>query len=352
MEFSRMKFTLNLTGSILVITIFSSIAGFSSIKLFFAEKVPPNVFIGDIPIGGMNFQEAAKKTEDDYLRIIAKDSIVIKLDSKDLKMDYKIKYADINTSAIDLKQTVYNVFSNDNRSYFDMMINSYFLSKKIVVLPEVLCDSEKLRNKLLQMSKMVDRETKNANIYLVDGKIIKEPEVIGLKMNLNNAVLKIQKSIKQSMVKEIVFDIDNESEINVIDPLFKMDQIRSIDGIISTCSTDIENNQNRSYLRAVVKAINKVWIKGVENEFDRPAEFSLNNCLNNQNIKIDLNDNDYKKVFSTLRAAILKAGVEEKNIKLDKDLKFINTLKNPFVIFANVDDNKININIVGKKNNP
>lgn len=114
------------------------------------------------------------------MRIIAKDSIVIKIDSKDLKMEYKIKYADINTSAIDLKQTVYNVFSKDNRSYFDTMINSYFLSKKIVVFPEVLCDSEKLRNKLLEMSKMVDRDPNNANIYLVDGKIIKEPEVVGL----------------------------------------------------------------------------------------------------------------------------------------------------------------------------
>lgn len=343
------------------------IAGFQALHFVTKGKITPYSFIGNIDVGKLSRQDALKKVEEYYGKIINKDSLIIKY--KD-GQEFKIRYDEIGTK-VDYGATVNLAYGQGRGMTYLNLINGYFISQKRTNHPVVLFNNEKLAEKLRELSAFINKEPVNANIFLKDDKIIKVKEVNGLRLNVEKAAKKIRSEVSTRFSSPVEFKLADDGEIETVYPGITSNDLEGADEVISRFSTDIASPDIEDSIRLAVSAINKVLIYPVDLKTGEDAGiFSFNKYLSTENGTMEQNNEGYNQVVSTLYAAVLSAGINRDAITrtshktpvdyiepgLDAivfgntvDFKFKNTLDNTMVIFAEVKGGKVIISLAGKK---
>jgi vancomycin resistance protein YoaR len=211
----------------------------------------------------------------------------------------------------------------------------------------------------------------NANIDLINGVVIKRPEIDGVKLNIEKSLTILSKEIPERIGTTIEFNNGKNLEIENISPQYSVSDFNGADEVISQYSTDIKDLEQEDTIKTAVHAINKVVLfpKDVKRGLEA-GTFSFNKYLAHDGALLDENTEGYNQVASTLNAAVLKSEIDNKLIIRNKhnwtvdyidpgldalvlgntyNYKFRNTLDNIVIIFAQIQQNKVVVSLVGKK---
>jgi vancomycin resistance protein YoaR len=330
------------------------------------KSIAPAVYISDIYVGKMDKTEAGQKIEERFGKAIKNGSITIIYDKNKA---YKIKYSDIeayvNTDASIAKA------KGKNTKAFANQFNGYFFNKRNDVYPVISYNEAKLKEKVRDLAKLMQKVPLNANIDLINGEVIKRPGIAGVKLNIENSLRKLSKEIPERIGTTIEFNNGKNLEIENISPQYSVSDFNGANEVISQYSTVIKDPEQEDSIKTAVHAINKVVLfpKDVKRGLEA-GTFTFNKYLALDGALMEENIEGYNQVASTLNAAVLNSEIDSKVIIRNKhnstvdyidpgldalvlgntyNYKFKNTLDNIIIIFAQVKDNKVIVSLVGKK---
>lgn len=355
----------------LVILIQSSLAisaGFFSLYLVNEDRIPPNVYVEGVKIGGMRNGEAIRKLEDIYKNLLKNGSVSIIYNDAN---EFKIPYSEIDVY-IDWAATVDSLYnSKGGRSLVDLAVRYFYQAKRNIV-PVVRLNEQKLREKLKELALIIYKEPVNADIYIENGIILKIKEIDGLNLNINNACSKILDEFKKHTAVAVEFNEAGNYEIETMKAPITLEELEEIDEVIAEYSTEIVQPVDINSVKSACSAIDKVLVRAADKAKNLLAEeFSFNECLNRKNLLQNKNKNNegFNQVASTLYVAILLTGIDHKSIFCIQnktlpeyiepgmdvyvsedgvDFKFTNTLSHDLLIFPELSDNRLTVRIAGK----
>ncbi|MDP4093337.1 MAG: peptidoglycan binding domain-containing protein [Bacillota bacterium] len=355
-----------LISLILLQIILAVTAGMMVLSAAKGGKASPNTYVNSVNIGNLDNSAAIQKIENYYSGILKNGVINIIYEGG----QYKLKYTDIDT-VIDYNATMNLMRGTKPGDSFISLVNGYFFSRDKKISPVVKINETKLRRKLDQLSEKIKQDPVNANIYLKDGKVVKSPDIRGRKLNIDNAVERIKQDVNMNLEAPVVFAAGDSFVLSGIMPEITLKDLDGINDVLSSYSTDINNTDNEDSIKLAAYAINKVLVCPADPAAQKEAGvFSFNKYLKLENGIQEKNNDGYNQVVSTLYAALTTSGITPDAIKRTEnsnhtdfisqaynsivlgsktDFRFTNTLKNAVIIFAEVKDNKLTINIVGKK---
>ncbi len=337
-------------------------AGLYATHLSTGDSIQKGVYIGDVDIGGLNGEEASAKLDVYYTDIFSKDSL--KIIVKDID-EFNIPYSELNAD-FDSEATLSSVSGISAVKKLRDVMKGYPIAENTYIKPVITFNEGKIRQKLIEKAKLVDKDAQDAALTIIDGKIVKTAETSGLKLNIAKAASMIKDQIEKDPGSAVTLNTYSNDEIEIIDPEIRLRDIEEIEQVIAEYSTDIANPSGEDSIRKAADAIDGLIIPVYDgsgsNEY---MEFSFIKYTN-----LDMsNDNEgYSQVASTLYAALLKAGLKKEAITrlphelpteyiepgLDAwisnnggDLKFKNTLNNKIAIFAECEGDKLTVRIAG-----
>lgn len=357
---SNMKYILLLIlfQSLLAISI-----GIAVLLSMSTNKVPPDIYAGDIDIGGMTYKEAADKIETVYAGKLEQDSI--KLDDGSGKT-YKIPFSVVK-ARIDGNATVAKLKISDGLMAVPELFNIYFRHTGQIIEPVMKFDEGKLRLALLDLSEKIYEAPKDAIISYKNGIIEKRAETIGISLNVSKAVEVIRKQLSSSLSGVVKLDRHGAYELEKVEPSVMLKDYEDINLIISEYTTPIIHKELESSIRIAAESINGLI---VQPDIESGAPISFVESLKLKNASFDNDNEGYDQVASTLYAALLMAGISKDSITrsphklavdyiepgLDAwisgnacDLKFSNPLRHKIAIFAQIENDKVKIVIGGNE---
>lgn len=355
----------------LFIVVQTTIAVFSGLAVLFlsaGDTIAPNVLIGDIHVGELSRDEASTKLDRHYEECMKNGALTIKYNGD---VDFRILYSDVD-AWLDSEASIEQAYGKGKLERLFNLLQGFF-SLKAREYDIVLSFNEgKLRQKIAELAQKVDREPRNAYISIENGKVIKNQEETGVKINIENAVNKIKAETVKQLNSYITFSLDNNYEIQEINPQVTVASLEGVDEIISEYSTRITSGENKEYIRFAAEAINNVMIKPSDIKTgEKDGMFSFSKCLDEKGGLLEESNEGYDQVASTLYAAVLTAGIDQRGIVrtphketvdyilpgLDAkilgktiDFSFANTLDSMVVILAGINEDKLIVRLVGKKN--
>ena len=353
-------FIIILVQSALAVTV-----GVGAIYLSADKTIPPGVYAGDVNIGGLSKAEAENKLNDYNKAAYADNSLELALDGGDR---YEILWSDFEAT-LDSKATVEFMHSWRAATYLPNLLTAYFGRDKFTVVPVIKFNEGKLREKLIELSKQIDREPINAAVYLENGSIVRKAETSGISMNVANSVEVIRKQIAKDPVASVLLGSAKNYEIQAVAAKVRLKDLNDIQQVLAEYSTDIIDPELQESIKLSAKAINGVILPAMGSEGSSDT-FSFVDWLKKQDSAFENDNEGYDQVASTLYAAILSAGLDKGGITrlahelaveyiepgLDAwisgnegDLKFKNTFSHKLAIFADVSDGKLTISIAGDR---
>lgn len=340
-------------------------AGLGAIYLSAGKTVPPGVYAGDVDIGRLSKAAAEKKLNDYYRAAYADKSLELVVEGGD---KYLIPYSDIE-AALDAKATVDFMHGWKAAGYLPNLLSAYFGRDKFTVVPVVRFNESKLREKLIELTKQIDREPVNATVYAENGSIVKKAEIPGISMNVANSAEVIRRQISDRPDSPVLLEESEGYAIQTVPAEVKLKDLEEIQQVLAEYSTDIIEPELQDSIKLSATAINGVILSAAGGEDDGDA-FSFVECLKKQNPDFENDNEGYDQVASTLYAAVLSAGIEKDSIMrlqhnlvtdyiepgLDAwisgnagDLKFKNTFAHKLAIFANVNGGRLTVSIAGDR---
>ncbi|MGI6777938.1 MAG: VanW family protein [Acetivibrionales bacterium] len=345
------------------------LGGFFALHFVYGGKIGRNVYVNGTDISGMSREEALEELSGSLTESLQNSIITISVDGEH---KYKIDFNDIEAKP-DYDAIIKKAYGENEFERLVHFIFGYLDRNERVVTPIYEYNKEKLLERIEELSILVDREPSDADIYIKNGKLVKDPEKDGYKLNINNSLAKFKKELENSPDFIIDFSTKNNFEIELVSPDITLEELIDIEDIISEYSTLIKSKENLESALAATYAINKALIvpaSQVKNEAE--ALFSFNKYLEKSSVSNHKNDEGCNQVASTLYAAVLKAGINPEYITrsqhenyvnyiepgLDvmvsedgQDFEFLNTLENGIMILAEVRGYRIDVKILGKKQN-
>ncbi len=336
--------------------------------IYIANKdlIPPCTYIDSLDIGNKTRVEALSSVKEYYNETAENGELVIELSKEN---NFSIKLKDID-AVIDYEKTIDQAF-NGKRGLLSLLKN-YFSKKQDVIYPFVKHDGNRLRKKIEEMAVLVYKPPINAVVVLKDGEVVKVDEQNGLKLNVEYTFNKIKNEL--GMYLRIPFKLERGtgSAVSVLEPEITLKKLEGMDSIIAHYSTRIKDSKMENDAVEAAKAIDSLLIMPMDGNsaVHNKSSFSFRQQLSNSGIIIERPNEVYNQVASTLYASLLKTGMEIDSIKRsknlcqvdyimpgldvivdgkDSDLEFKNTLDFPIKIFAKVQNETINIYIVGSK---
>jgi hypothetical protein len=151
-----------------------------------------------------------------------------------------------------------------------------------------------------------------------------------------------------------------------------MADLDEINGIVGKARTTTERGEILLDATAASNAINAVYIpkRDIKNNL-RPPEFSFYKCLEDNGVKVTKYKRGINQVVSTMYAALVKTGINLKDIDIVADLdgyayypnvkrikvtgsmvdfKFRNNTDSPLIIMSQVKDDGVEVYFLGKTN--
>lgn len=350
---------------ILVQSALAVTAGVAAIYLSADKTIPSGVYAGNVNIGGLSKAEAQNKLNDYYKVAYDGKSLELVLDGADR---YEITWSEFEAT-LDSKATVEFMHNWRSASYLPNLLTAYFGRDKFTVVPVIRFNEGKLREKLIEVSKKIDREPVNAAVYMENGAIVGKAETPGISVNVANMVEVIRKQISTDPDASVSIGSFKDYEIKTVNAKVKLKDLSDIQQVLAEYSTDIIEPDLQESIKLSVKAINGVIIPAMGSEGDADT-FSFVDWLKKQDSSFENDNEGYDQVASTLYAAILSAGLEKDSItrlphKLpveyiepgldawisgnEGDLKFKNTFTHKLAIFADISGGKLTVSIAGNR---
>lgn len=346
-------------------TILAVTMGIFAVHVSSKGNILPNVYISSMNVGNYTKIKAVSEIKEHYDKLSIYSNLIIKYG----ETEYSINLSDIDFS-IDYEATVNEAYSISESSMFARIVKGVFSTHKKTIYPVVNFNEEKLEKHLKNFALIVDKTPVNAQMTFLNGELSKIPHQSGIKLNISNSIDKIKNEIGSHFDSSIEFKVENNFEIDVLEPELKFDDLKGVDSIISSYSTSIKYTELNENIKQAVKALNGFLIFGSSLEDEKAIEFSFIQRLKEKGISFGQENQGYSQVASTLYAALLKTGIDINCIErkrhetpvdyiepgLDvkisedgEDFKFRNPFKFPIAVFSECDDKNITVYIIGSK---
>lgn len=349
-------FSIIIIQSVLAVT-----AGIAAISYVSRDSLPPYTYVGNLNIGNMKKDDAARKIVEYFNTLITNGSLSISVDGKG---EYLIPFKDFDVR-IDGMKTLDTLGGWKSAEYIQGMFKSYFGRARLDIKPVFTYNDGILRQKLIDLSKKTDVPPINAFIAIENGQLVKRAETAGYILNIENASVSIRRHMNQDFQAPVMFNRKDDFEIQTVNPEIMLKEFTDIDQVIAEYSTVIEDNELAEFIKSAAGAINGVVLAGKGKAGD---SFSFIEKLKKADKSFE-NDNDgYDQVASTLYAAILEGGIDKNLITRLKhelapdyidagldawisenggDLKFLNTLDHKLAIFSSIEGDKLFVRLAG-----
>lgn len=340
-------------------------AGVAAIYLSADKTIPPGVYAGDLSIGGLSKSDAEKKMNDYYKDAYADKKLELVLNGSDR---YEIPWSDFE-AAPDTKATVEFMHSWRAASYLPNLLKAYFGKDKFIVVPVIKFNEGKLREKLIELSREIDKEPVDASVFMKNGILDRKSETPGISLNVANSAEVIRKQISQDPDAAVSIGSSKNYEMQAVAAKVGLKDLNDIQTVLAEYSTDIMDPELQESIELSAKAINGVILSAAGSD-DASVTFSFVDRLKKQDPDFENDNEGYDQVASTLYAAILNTGLEKDYITrlphelaveyidpgLDAwisgnegDLKFKNNFSHKLAIFADISGGKLTISIAGDK---
>lgn len=342
---------------ILVETFIAVGFGMLSFLISNADKIPNNIYVNGVSIGGMKAEQAKNIINEIFESGIKNENIIVKIDR-----DYSINMSDIGAS-VDIESTIKKASGNNLPGILYRMGLDLSNSHKKEILPSVKINEGLLKMEIDRIASYLDKSPMNAQISVKNGYIEKSQDIAGSKLDTGKLFLRVSDRLREYIGKSSLI-VPAADLVGVIEPEVKIADLETAADIISSQTVEIREPLPLSSVKDAAEAINRVII--------HPSDkaFSFNKQLELKNLIKDKEDNGYNAVASALYAAVLKAGIDYKSIVrthsrtspdyaepgLDAyvsgtkyDFGFINTLDHNITILTELVSNKLTVYIVGSK---
>lgn len=340
-------------------TLLAISAGFMALHFSTEDSVSSEVFVEDTDISGLSREKALEKLEEHYKKVVSEGFIKIVYDV-DEKFD--IAYTDINLS-VDCEATVALAFDGRGGGLQGLLEKYFYRRSRKDIPPVVRLNESKLKEKLDELATRINREPVNADLQLKDGRLIKNSDIDGIRLNTAGLAERILDGLRKSTQVLLELKQDDSYLLERIKADIGLADLEGVDEIISTYTTKVPAGGTINDVRSAAKSINKVLL--------RPSdEFSFKRYLDGEGLSPEEDNKGYCQVASTLYAAVLTAGIDYGTVSrvqhaipedyiapgLDVhiseetyDFKFMNTLKQRMVIFAQLEGDSLEVSIAGRK---
>lgn len=340
-------------------------AGIAALYFLSQRSLPPEVYAGDLSIGGMEYPQAVKKLEVAYADKFKINSIIIETE----KGTFQIPYTQINAK-IDGKATLDSFSKISSLAGISMLFNAYFGESKPVLQPVVRLNEGKLREALMELSDRLYITPVDAEIIYKDGVIERKSETNGVSLNVANAAELVSKHISENPWEPVKFKRAGNYELQPVSPEIRLKDYDEIQQVLAEYTTDIMDENLSDSIELAVDSINGIVLPATVKEDDAQT-FSFVEWLMKENADFDNDNEGYDQVASTLYAALLSAGVPVDSITrlphklavdyidpgLDAwisgstgDLRFINPFGHKLAIFAQMKNGRVKVVIAGDIN--
>ncbi|WP_432401720.1 VanW family protein [Wukongibacter sp. M2B1] len=359
--------------SIVVLIMFSLLSAIVSLALIYKDSIHSGISIEDIDIGGLSVVEANSRIEGNLLNYLENDKLILKyngdswkFNSKDLNIKYDFLKAVNDAYLIGRRGTLLDRVE----TMIDLVRRPYSISLKSSVNTEII-------NKILtEIENQVNRPSLDAKITRENGKFIITKEELGLRLKRQETA----EAIKEQLLSSGFYDvIELDLLVENVTPKYTFEKLNQVKELMGTYTTKFNTrSRGRSYnVDMASKSINGTLLL--------PGEiFSFNSIVGPRTTK-----NGYKtapvifkgelvdgigggvcQVSSTLYNSVLMSQlgiVERVNHSIPStyvpkgfdatvsygvlDFKFQNILDVPIYIESFTKENRITINIYGKKVN-
>lgn len=337
-------------------------AGIAAIYLSTESSMPPGVSVGGVDVGGLSKAEAEEKLNERFSSEYGLKNLVLDVENDG---EYILPYSDIE-AGLDSKATMEFMRGWKAAGYLPNLLTAYFGKDRLSVVPVIRFNEGKLREKLIQLSKEIDREPVNASIGLDNGKLDRKAEISGRSLNVANAVEVIRRQMAENPQAPILLSGADNFEIQTVPAALRLKDMDEIQQVLADYSTEVVDPELMGSVKLSAKAINGVIIPAAGEGAD--TTFSFVQWLKKQDPSFGNDNEGYDLVASTLYAAVLSAGIGKDGITrlphelaveyiepgLDAwisgnagDLKFNNTFGHKLAIFAAVNGSKLTVSIAG-----
>lgn len=328
------------------------------------DSFPNGAYIAGLDVGGLKKTDAAKKIKDYFDGIFSDGSLTIAIEGNG---EYKIPYKDIDME-IDDAATVNSMEGWNTANYVPGLLKAYLGREKLKISPVLNFSEGKLRQKLIGLSKNINKAPVDASIYIENGQVAKRAETAGYILNVDNAVSSIRKCLNNNFGSRVQFNKKDNFEIQSVNPKIMLKEFNDIEQVISQYTTDINDEEMRASIKIGADAINGIILDGKSMNGMESGSFSFIECLKNADSDFANDNEGYDQVASTLYGALLEVGIDRNAITrlphelapeyieagLDawisgngSDLKFINTLEHKIILFAGIEGNKLTVRLAG-----
>jgi vancomycin resistance protein YoaR len=359
---SRTRKTLLIFLLVVVQSAIAISAGIAALYIMSQKSLPPEVYVGDLSVGGMGYPEAVKKVETAYADKFKLDTIKIETE----KGTFKIPYSQINAK-ID-GNAIQDSFSEINSiNGIPNLFNVYFGNARTILKPVVKLNEGKLREALLELTDKLYVAPVDAEIIYKDGVIERKSETNGVSLNVANAAELISKQISENPWKPVKFKRSGNYELQAVLPEIKLKDYEEIRQVLAEYSTDIAEDELIDSIELAINSINGIVLPAAV-KGNEAQPFSFVEWLMNENADFENDNEGYDQVASTLYAALLSAGIPADSITrlphklavdyidpgLDAwisgsagDLRFANPFGHKLAIFAQMENGRIKVVIAG-----
>ncbi len=348
---------------VLVQSALAAAAGLAALSLTAGGTLPPGIQVGGANIGGMGKIEASKVIDDYFTAKFSKS--LFRISFSDTL--YTIPFADFDVS-VDSSSTVKFMEDWKSAAYIPNLIKAYFGHERLEVRPVIKYNEGKLRQKLIELAKEINKAPVNASVSVAGGEVVKMAETPGYELDIDSTAQAIGKHLSDGLDSPLVLDGKGSTMVRAINARLKLKEFEDIEQVLSVYSTEITVPELLASISTAAKAINGMVVSGSGTAASEKNGFSFVQVMKNSDKSFENDNEGYDQVASTLYAALLTAGIGKDAITrlphklaaeyikpgLDAwisgnggDLKFTNTLEHKIIIFARVEDHKLTIYLAG-----
>jgi len=330
-------------------------AGTIGMYLVYSSKLPQNTIVDGLNIGGLSKSNAVAAIRDHYKETINSGIIKIRLDNS----IYNIQFSELEPQ-IDAEASLNLLKQSSFYKFLPIMFNSYFGNGKLELKPSFKFSEGKLRQKLIELAKTIDKTPENASISMKEGKIYKRAETNGYRLKVAAIAENISKKLSSILVDGFVLENGNKEQFDIVVPQIRLKDLDDYNIVLAQNEITITDEDLMPSIQQSVEAING---KVIADE-----EFSFIEALRVGKASFQNDNEGFDLVASSLYMTVLEAGIAKNSIMrlphllaveyaepgLDAwisgnggDLKFKNTFSHKIIIFSGIEDGKLHIWLVG-----
>jgi vancomycin resistance protein YoaR len=327
------------------------------------SKLPAGIVAGNISVGGMDYEHAAKLIESSYSEQLGKKPLRIQIQNG---ISFEIPFTQIDAK-VDGYATVQSFKSFNGSWGIPQLISTCFSYRKSVLKPVIKINEGNLRQALLDRIEQINKAPVNAVIAYKNGIIVKKSETDGISLDVANAAEVVKRQLAEDPMATVLFRTSKNYELKTVLPPVRLRDYNDIQQVLSEYSTDIQDKELSDGITLAVNSINGALLPAAAGSVHEDG-FSFIQRIKRNNVEFENDNERYDQVASTLYAAVLLAGVPVDNITrlqhklatdyiepgLDAwisgnagDLKFTNPFSHDIAILAQADGNRVTVIIAG-----